>query len=265
MVAHVQQVQDRLARPILVENLSAYLRREGSTLHEAEFFNELVRRSGCQLLLDVNNLVVNALNEGAEDPASAACAWIDRLSPGIVGEIHLAGYDDSGSLVIDDHGSRVRDPVWAVYAHALGRFGACPALVEWDTQLPEWDVLLGEAAKAASLQARLTSPASGREPALADLALHAEEAAQQALWARMRAPVLEDAAPATQDTPGWSRLPGPRRALPAAAHDDGYTAYRRNAGAIALRALEGAYPVVAQLVGPQAFAALAHRLWRGQC
>jgi uncharacterized protein (UPF0276 family) len=261
MVAHVQQVQERLARPLLVENLSAYLRREGSTFHEAEFFNQLARRSGCQLLLDVNNLVVNALNDGAEDPAAAACAWIDRLSLGIVGEIHLAGYDDSGSLVIDDHGSRVREPVWAVYQHALRRLGACPALVEWDTHLPAWEVLIGEAAKAASLQAGLFSPATSfGEQALADGALQAEEAAQQALWARMRALGLGEAAPRSLHLSGWTRLPGPRRALSDA--DDGFSAYRRNAGAIALRALEGVYPVLARLVGPQAFAALAQRLWR---
>jgi uncharacterized protein (UPF0276 family) len=157
MVNHVQRVQERLRRPILVENLSAYLRRAGSTLHEADFFNELARRSGCGLLLDVNNLVVNALNEGAEDPVPSVCAWIDRLDQGIVGEIHLAGYDDSGPLVIDDHGSRVHPPVWSVYRHALARLGPVPSLIEWDTHIPDWDVLLGEAERAAMALARATS------------------------------------------------------------------------------------------------------------
>jgi uncharacterized protein (UPF0276 family) len=151
MVANVQRVQDRLARPILVENLSAYLHWADGSLAEPDFFNELARRSGCGVLLDVNNLVVNALNDAGGDETAAvtaACRWVDRVLPAAVGEIHLAGYDDSGDLVIDDHGSRVHAPVWQVYAHAVRRLGARPTLVEWDTALPDWAVLLDEAARA---------------------------------------------------------------------------------------------------------------------
>jgi uncharacterized protein (UPF0276 family) len=153
LVGNVQRVQDRLKRPILVENLSAYLHWADDTLAEPVFFNELARRSGCGLLLDVNNLVVNALNdEGSTDAAvRAACRWVDAVDPAIVGEIHLAGYDDSGSLVIDDHGSRVHAPVWQVYRHAVQRLGVRPTLVEWDTALPELAVLLEEAACAEAL------------------------------------------------------------------------------------------------------------------
>lgn len=153
MVAHVQQVQDRLKRPLLVENISAYLRWEDDHLAEAEFFNALARRSGCGLLLDVNNLVVNSLNRGAADAVGDACRWIDSLDAGIVGEIHLAGYNDEGPLVIDDHGSRVHPPVWQVYRHAVDRLGPCPALIEWDTHLPSFDVLLEEAQCARELAA----------------------------------------------------------------------------------------------------------------
>jgi uncharacterized protein (UPF0276 family) len=148
MLRHVQQVQDRLKRPLLVENLSAYLRWEDDTLAEPEFFNALARRSGCGLLLDVNNLVVNSLNRGAADPVADACAWVDALEPSIVGEIHLAGYDDHGPLVIDDHGSPVHEPVWAVFAHTVARVGPRPTLIEWDTDLPALDVLLAEARRA---------------------------------------------------------------------------------------------------------------------
>ena len=147
MVRHVQQVQERLKRPLLVENLAAYLHWADDTLPEPHFFNQLARASGCGLLLDVNNLVVNALNEGVE-PVAAACRWIDQIDAHFVGEIHLAGYNDSGPLVIDDHGSRVHAPVWQVYAHAISRLGARPTLVEWDTDVPELDVLLHEAALA---------------------------------------------------------------------------------------------------------------------
>ena len=147
MVANVQRVQERLGRAMLVENLSAYLHWADDAMAEPEFFNRLARRSGCALLLDVNNLVVNALNDGVDEVASA-CAWIDAIDPGIVGEIHLAGYHDAGDIVIDDHGSRVHANVWQVYRHALQRLGPQPTLIEWDTALPELAVLLDEAAKA---------------------------------------------------------------------------------------------------------------------
>jgi uncharacterized protein len=152
MVANVQRVQDRLQRPILVENLSAYLHWADDRIAEPEFFNRLARRSGCGLLLDVNNLVVNALNDGV-DPVAAACAWVDSIDAASVGEIHLAGYHDAGDIVIDDHGSRVHAPVWQVYRHAVQRLGARPTLVEWDTDLPALDVLLEEAAQAERVMA----------------------------------------------------------------------------------------------------------------
>jgi uncharacterized protein len=152
LVANVQRVQERLKRPILVENLSAYLRWADDVIAEPDFFNRLARRSGCGLLLDLNNLVVNALNEGGDEVA-AACAWVDAIDPAIVGEIHLAGYHDAGDIIIDDHGSRVRDNVWQVYRHALQRLGPRPTLLEWDTDLPALAVLLDEAARAARLLA----------------------------------------------------------------------------------------------------------------
>ncbi|MEP7284076.1 MAG: DUF692 domain-containing protein, partial [Rubrivivax sp.] len=136
MATHVQQVQERLRRPLLVENLSSYLVWADDAMSEPAFFDALARRTGCRVLLDVNNLVVNALNAGAPDPVAAACAWIDELDPAHVGEIHLAGYSEQPGLVIDDHGSRVHAPVWPVYAHALRRCGPVPTLVEWDTDLP---------------------------------------------------------------------------------------------------------------------------------
>jgi uncharacterized protein len=153
LVANVQQVQDRLRRPILVENLSAYLQWADDTLAEPDFFNQLVQRSGCGLLLDVNNLVVNALNVRHDEnwAAQSACAWIDKINPNSVGEIHLAGYQDLGDIVIDDHGSCVHAPVWHVFAHALQRLGAKPTLVEWDAALPALPVLLQEAQRAQSL------------------------------------------------------------------------------------------------------------------
>jgi uncharacterized protein (UPF0276 family) len=147
MAANVLQVQDRLKRPILVENLSAYLTWADNAIAEPEFFNELTRRTGCGLLLDINNLAVNALNAGQE-PVTAIEQWLQALRPGIVGEIHLAGYADAGELVIDDHGSRVHAPVWAAYRHAVAMLSPLPTLIEWDTDVPALDVLLDEAGTA---------------------------------------------------------------------------------------------------------------------
>jgi len=174
MVAHVTQVQERLRRPILVENLSAYVAWADDAIPEPEFFNQLARRSGCGLLLDLNNLVVNSLNvrtrprntaatlrEGSNPPwggpaadsevVRTVCAHVDAIDAQAVQEIHLAGYHDDGQIVIDDHGSRVHDPVWQVYRHALQRLGPVPTLIEWDTDVPPLDVLLGEAAAAQAL------------------------------------------------------------------------------------------------------------------
>jgi uncharacterized protein len=148
LAANVQRVQERLKRPLGVENISAYLGWADDTLAEAEFFNTLAQRTGCWLLLDVNNLVVNALNAQAADPVAAACAFVNAIEPAAVREIHLAGYSDSGAIVIDDHGSRVHAPVWQVYAHTIERMGPKPTLVEWDTDLPAFDVLLAEAREA---------------------------------------------------------------------------------------------------------------------
>lgn len=156
MASHVGQVQDRLGRLMLVENISAYVGWAGDTLAEPEFFNQLTQRSGCGLLLDVNNLFVNARNAGHDAQAAAqeAMRWVDAIRPGSVGEIHLAGHcEGDDGLVIDDHGSRVRDEVWQVYEHAIRRFGPTPTLIEWDTAVPELDLLLAEAQRARALHA----------------------------------------------------------------------------------------------------------------
>ncbi|MDO9314329.1 MAG: DUF692 domain-containing protein [Burkholderiaceae bacterium] len=152
---NVGRVQDRLQRTLLVENLSAYLSFDDNTLTEADFLAALCRRTGCGLLLDVNNLMVNALNDRVADPLAHGRAFIDSLPRGIVGEIHLAGYCETPDIVIDDHGSVVRPAVWTLYEHALQRFGAVPTLVEWDTDVPALDVLLGQARQATERLARV--------------------------------------------------------------------------------------------------------------
>ncbi len=149
---NIEVVQDALRRPILVENLSAYLAFADDVIAEPDFLAEISRRTGCGLLLDLNNLVVNALNAGSPDPVAAACDFVDALPVDCVGQFHLAGFTQrSGELVIDDHSQPVSDPVWAVYAHALRRFGGVPTLIEWDLDLPPWAVLLDQAQRAREL------------------------------------------------------------------------------------------------------------------
>lgn len=143
LVDHVSEVQEKLGRQILMENPSTYLRYRHSTLSEGEFLAELARRSGCGLLLDVNNLYVNQRNHGFDPLRTFA-----EIDPATVKEIHLAGHHevirDQSTVLIDDHGSPVSDAVWSLYDAALQRFAA-PTLIEWDSRLPSLDVLIGEA------------------------------------------------------------------------------------------------------------------------
>ncbi len=152
MVRNVGVVQERLRRTILVENLSAYVAFDDAGMNEVEFLIALCKRSGCGLLLDLNNLMVNAVNAAAPNPVAMCCSVVDSLPSQLIGEIHLAGYAESGRWAIDDHGSRVRASVWQVYRHALRRFEAVPTLIEWDTEIPAFDVLLGEADRAVACQ-----------------------------------------------------------------------------------------------------------------
>ncbi len=142
----VDRVQESLRRPILLENVSSYVRFSADAMSEAEFMAALARRTGCALLLDVNNLYVNQCNHGED-----ALAAIVAIAPGTVGEIHLAGHLVTPTAVIDHHGAQVAPQVWKLYQAALDRFGAVPTLIEWDTDVPALDVLLGEAAKARSV------------------------------------------------------------------------------------------------------------------
>ena len=144
---HVAETQDALGRPILVENPSTYLEFAHSTIGEVEFLAELVRRTGCGLLLDVNNVFVSAGNHGHD-----AAAYIAAVPSAAVAEIHLAGHStrdiDGTPLWIDDHGSAVAEPVWRLYDAALARLGAVPTLIEWDSAIPDLPVLVDEAIKA---------------------------------------------------------------------------------------------------------------------
>jgi uncharacterized protein (UPF0276 family) len=239
VAARVQRVQDVLGRRILVENVSTYVRFADDAMSEADFLAELVRRTGCGVLLDVNNLYVNERNHG-EDPHAAIAA----LPAGCVGEIHLGGHLVTDDGVIDHHGARVAPPVWDLYRAALARFGAVPTLVEWDTDLPPLDVLLDEAAQADAIAATV----------------------EQGVVAGVIVPPVDTPPPLTSGLDALQQTFG--AALFDSAHDAALAPllkgdprrigiYRGNLHAHWTRALASAYPVLRQLVGDAFFDALA--------
>jgi uncharacterized protein len=145
---HIDEVQNALGRTMLLENPSTYVVFAESTWAETDFLREIARRTGCGLLLDVNNVFVSAVNHGF-DPE----LYLADFPLAAVGEIHLAGCaedsDDAGlPLLIDAHNSPVRDPVWSLYSTTIRRLGATPTLIEWDNDVPAWSTLLGEARRA---------------------------------------------------------------------------------------------------------------------
>jgi hypothetical protein len=151
--ARVAQVQDRLGRRILVENVSAYVRFASSTIPEGEFVAEVARRSGCGVLLDLNNAWVNAANHGTD-----VRDFLRAIDPATVGEIHLAGYEATPDGLVDTHGAPVFPGVWALFEETVARLGPVPTLVEWDNDIPALEVLLAEAGRADAILARARVP-----------------------------------------------------------------------------------------------------------
>lgn len=282
----VQRVQDRLQRQILLENVSTYVRFQADAMGETEFLAALAARTGCGLLLDINNLYVNQCNHG-EDALQAMAA----IAPGTVGEIHLAGHLVTPLAVIDHHGDTVAEPVWRLYEAALRRFGRVPTLIEWDTDLPALDVLLGEADKARALADRLapaTPPVSIVFAAPAGAAVRAVQVAAEAnvqddmqaeLQAELQADAQSDAQSGAQSgvqddvfTPPVFALtqhefaaalfdPAREAAVQArlrAGQDSRrFGLYRGNLTATWDKTLANAYPVIRMLVGEEFFGGLS--------
>jgi uncharacterized protein len=148
LCSNVSQVQERLKRTIAVENLSAYFAWKESDFSETQFLAELTKRTGCKLLVDVNNIYVNTLNNvkaGIQiDPLQSCKSWLDQIPIGVVAELHVAGHREMDDIVIDDHSFAVNEPVWELYRHAVLRFGQIQTLVEWDTDVPPLAVLIDQ-------------------------------------------------------------------------------------------------------------------------
>lgn len=145
---HVDETQDTVGRRMLIENPSTYVRFVGDEMSEIAFLEALSRRTGCGLLLDVNNVFVSARNHGFD-----AAAYIDAFPVHLVGEVHLAGHatidgGDDTTLLVDAHDRHVADEVWGLYARVIQRAGPVPTLIEWDNDIPSWRVLADEARRA---------------------------------------------------------------------------------------------------------------------
>ena len=151
---HVSETQDYLGRQILIENPATYLQFQQSEIPEPEFLLAVIKRTGCGILLDINNLYVAAQNHGFD-----AAAYLEQIPPEFIGEIHLAGHTletlNGAELRIDDHGSAVIEEVWSLYKDTMHRAPDVPVLIEWDTRIPEWSVLYGQAQMADRLASRM--------------------------------------------------------------------------------------------------------------
>jgi hypothetical protein len=187
--ANISRTQDVLGRQILIENLSTYVDYAQSVMSETEFLTALVRRTGCGLLLDINNVHVSACNTGFE-----ARSYIDALPISSIGEFHLAGHSQNqtadGPILIDSHDSPIAPEVWSLYAHAVQRIGRRPTLIEWDSEIPSFSVLQGEAMWADLLAGALSfAPVPSARP-IAPAGRTCEQITAIPMTGRGAAPVL---------------------------------------------------------------------------
>ncbi|MGH7864614.1 MAG: MNIO family bufferin maturase, partial [Candidatus Binataceae bacterium] len=157
--ARIREVQDFLGRRILIENVSSYLQFTDSRLTEWQFLTAVAEEADCAILLDVNNIFVSAFNHGFD-----AHTYIDSVPVDRVAQFHLAGHSDHGTHLLDTHDHPVRDEVWALYERAVGRFGDVAALIEWDDNIPEFDVLLATAERARAIHASVEGGAENHAP-----------------------------------------------------------------------------------------------------
>ena len=242
---HVDQVQHTLGIQMLLENPSTYVALESSTMSEIEFLQAVVRRTGCALLLDVNNAFVSATNHGF-DPVT----YINSFPVQYVGEIHLAGFAedcdaDGGRLLIDAHGSRVGDVVWSLYRRVMARVGPVPTLIEWDNDVPPFPVLAGEVARAkAAMNAHASQHLPDRRiswgPIMYNLAI-----AQKSFAAAL----FDTCAP----------IPVSLRDAQRRRTESCFAIYRNNVAAGLIQSISSRYPLVRRLAGEDSFRAVAYR------
>jgi uncharacterized protein (UPF0276 family) len=150
LITKIQQVQDFLGQRILIENVSSYLNYVESAMQEWEFLSVIAAEADCDILLDINNIYVSAVNHGQD-----AKSYLQAVPPERVREMHLAGYEDMGTHLLDTHGEPVHEAVWELYRSALQRFAQVPTLIEWDNNIPDFEILMAEGEKAGALMAKV--------------------------------------------------------------------------------------------------------------
>lgn len=244
LAGRIAQVQDALGCQLLIEHLAGYLEYADDGLAEPEFLLELVRRSGCGLLIDLNNLWVSAHNLG-HDPL----AWLDALEPAAVAQYHLAGHQrrnlpGGAAVLLDTHDALPIQPVWDLYAHALVRFGPRPTIIEWDAQLPALEVLLACAARAQTCMDELPPPIARTSAAATRPRTRIRTAVPSELLQLQR-----DFAAALQTGSGLDGSLRSARVDPAQA----LQIYRNNHQQHRLDALAAIYPVLAKVLGAECF------------
>jgi uncharacterized protein (UPF0276 family) len=232
VAARVAAVQEVLGRPLVLENPTGYLGFDESSMPEPEFLGRLADRTGCRLLLDVNNVHVSAVNLGF-DPVH----YVDALPVGAVVQIHVAGHRVAGGHLLDSHDDRVAPAVWDLYGHACRRFGRVSTSLEWDTRLPALDVLRGELRKAAEVRASATAAEPTRPVAAEGVGRTATGTTAAALADCQR--MLQEAI-LGGETSGY----GAATARGLSIHGNGYRATR-------VRAVSASYPVLGELFGSQ--------------
>ena len=254
MCAHISQMQDVLQRQILLENPSNYLLFDQLQIPEPEFLNEVAERSGCQLLLDINNVYVSATNLQRD-----AYQYVDSIDAKHIGQFHLAGHTEvtrqGESVLIDTQNQLVRNEVWDLFQHAIDQHGDRPTLIEWDSDFPQLDVLLDECARAQSYLGN--GLASGAALAFDDV----EYANRRVFIAGESSPIARlDGFLADQQNEFLDHLLNSENGLPLAApqHRQRMWIYRNNVLAATHDYLAEVYPAVAGVVGKQYFMQLAH-------
>jgi uncharacterized protein (UPF0276 family) len=160
VVSRVQHVQDVLGQRLVLENVSSYVQFAASEMTEWEFIREVAERADCELLLDVNNVYVNAVNHGFDGKEFLAALPTRRIR-----QLHLAGHLDCGTHLFDNHGAPVADPVWDLYRECVRLHGAVPAIIEWDEEVPSLERVLEESARAAAVEAEVLSSGAPTEAA----------------------------------------------------------------------------------------------------
>ncbi len=249
----VSQVQDFLKRPILLENVSTYVTFKHSAMPEWEFLSEVARRSGCGILLDLNNIYVNSKNHGF-DPYD----YLNGIPGDRIGQFHMSGHTDMGTYLFDTHSKPAIEPVWNLYRDALRRWGQITTLVEWDEDIPEWDGLVEECDRAKKIYQEYQN----RQPAAAAkqsvVSYHSHPAARQKSLREIQEWMKSRIQPAGHQTAGESVL-NPQGG---AAGEERLSVY---AGGYVARAYEGmkeVYEAVHQILGDQRFIDLAENYAR---